>query len=105
MVDSPTGRSDFFLVHGCMASNFLQLNFSSVYSSASWRTDDIVFAKLNKSPLSNNPPPSPNGFEINKWGLNRRFSVLSLVQDTYKQDKRFYRLLLKLTGMLIAQTR
>ena len=94
-----------FLAHGCITFNFLYLSFSTLYSSALWRTDTIIFAKLNKSPLSNNPPPpSPSGFEINKWGLNRKFTVLSLIQDTYKQDKSCYRLLLKLTGTLIAQT-
>ena len=59
MVYSPTGRSDFFVVHG----------FTTVYSSGLRKTDTIVFAKLNKPtpalprPL---PPPRSNRFEINK---------------------------------------
>ena len=60
MVYSPTGRSDFFVVHG----------FTTVYSSGLWRTDTIVFAKLNKPTPALPPPPSPlprsNRFEINK---------------------------------------
>ena len=58
MVYSPTGRSDFFLVHG----------FTIVYSSALWRTDTIVFAKLNKptaAAAAAAPTPS-NRIEINK---------------------------------------
>ena len=35
-----------------MTSNFTLLRFSTLYSSPLWRTDTIVFAKLNK------PPPS-----------------------------------------------
>ena len=48
MVYSPTGSSDLFLILGCMTSNFLYLSFSTFYSSALWRTDTTVFAKLNK---------------------------------------------------------
>ena len=74
MVYLPTGSSDLFLNLGCMASNFL---FSTFYSSALWRTETTVFAKLNKPP----PPaaavpsqisplsllsPSLNVFEIDK---------------------------------------
>ena len=68
---SPTGSSDLFLILVCMTSNFMLLRFSTLYSSPLWRTDTIVFAKLNKRPppLSNSPSsllstPS-NMFEIN----------------------------------------
>ena len=51
-------------------------------SSSLWRTNTIVFAKLNKSLVSIKPnPPTPstplNAFEINKLlgGLNRGFTV------------------------------
>ena len=49
----PAESSDLFLIIGCMTSNLLYLSFSTLYSSSSWRTDTIVFAKLNKRP----PPP------------------------------------------------
>ena len=48
MVYSPTGSSDLFLILDCMASNFLCLSFNTLCSSSLWRTDTIVFAKLNK---------------------------------------------------------
>ena len=50
----PAESSDLFLIIGCMTSNLLYLSFSTFYSSSSWRTDTIVFAKLNKRPR---PPP------------------------------------------------
>ena len=58
MVDSSTGSSDLYLIRGCMTStsNLLYLNFSTLYHSSLWRTDTIVFAKLNKPSLSNKPP-------------------------------------------------
>ena len=40
-----------------MISNFLYLSFSTLYSSSLWRTDTVVFAKWNKLPLLNKPPP------------------------------------------------
>ena len=90
MVYSPTGRSDFFLVHG----------FTTVYSSALGRTDTIVFAKLNKPTPA---PPASNRIEINK-ALGSLIEDLQYSPSFRIQDKRFYRLLLKLTGTLIAQT-
>ena len=48
----PAESSDLFLIIGCMTSNFLYLSFSTLYSSSAWRTDTIVFAKLNKRPPS-----------------------------------------------------
>ena len=66
MVFSPTGSLDVFLILGCMTSNLLYLSFSSFYSSSLWRTDTIVFAKLNKLPLSRKHPP--NVFEMNNPG-------------------------------------
>ena len=83
MVYSPTGSSDLLLIPSCMTSNFLYLNFSILHSSSLWRTDTIVFAKLNTLPLSNNPPvsikpppPPLNVFETNKpSGGLRGFTV------------------------------
>ena len=40
-----------------MISNFLYFSFSTLYSSSLWRTDTVVFAKWNKLPLLNKPPP------------------------------------------------
>ena len=48
-----------------MTSNVLYLSFSTLYSSSLWRTDSIVFSRLNKPPVSFKTPLS-NGFEINK---------------------------------------
>ena len=45
-----------------MTSNFLYLSFSTLYSSSLWRTDTIVFAKLNTPPVPRKP--TPNVFEI-----------------------------------------
>ena len=44
-----------------MISNFLYLSFSTFYSSSLWRTDTIVFAKLNKPHVSIKPPVSGEG--------------------------------------------
>ena len=56
MVYSHAGSSDLFLsILGCMTSNFLYLSFSTWHSGSLWRTDTIVFAKLNK------PPPGGGG--------------------------------------------
>ena len=41
-----------------MISNFLYFSFSTLYSSSLWRTDTVVFAKWNKLPLLNKPPPA-----------------------------------------------
>ena len=59
MVYSPTGSLDLFLIFGCMASNFLYLSFSTLFSSSLWRTDTIVFGELNKPPISIEPPIPP----------------------------------------------
>ena len=64
MVSSPVGSSDLSLILGCMTSNFLYLSFSTLCSSFLWRTDTIVHAKLNNSPLSKKLPL--NVFEIKK---------------------------------------
>ena len=62
-VYSPSGSSNLFLNIGSMNSNFctysckLSLSFSTLHSSSLWRTDTIVFAKLNNSPVSIKPPP------------------------------------------------
>ena len=61
MVYSPTGSSDLFLNLGCMTLNFLHLSLSTFYSSSLWRTDTIVFAKLNKPHVSIKPPVSGEG--------------------------------------------
>ena len=74
MVNSPAGSSDLFLIPSCTTSFFLYLSFSTLYSSSLWRTDTIVFAKLNKRPLS--IKPSSNAFEINN--LLQVFLTLSL---------------------------
>ena len=83
-VYSPTGSSDLFMILGCMTSNFLYLSFSTLYSSSLWRTDTILWAKLNNPhPLKQLPPsvlsfPHPllNVCEIKKLpqGLNRGFA-------------------------------
>ena len=39
-----------FWSSGRTICNFLFLSFSTMYSSSLWRTDTIVFAKLNKPP-------------------------------------------------------
>ena len=54
---------------------FLFSSFATLYSSSLWRTDTIVFSKLNKSPSQICPPS--NGLEINKLPreVNRGFTV------------------------------
>ena len=37
-----------------------------MYSGSLWRTDAIIFSKLNKSRPLSNKPPALNGLEINK---------------------------------------
>ena len=58
-----------------MTSNFLNLNFSTLYSSSLWRTDTILWVKLNKprslkypplTVLTPPPPPRLNVFERKK---------------------------------------
>ena len=63
MVYSPTEGWDLFLILCCMTSYLLYLSFSTLFFSSSWRTDTIVFAKLNWPPSQISPPPS-NVFEI-----------------------------------------
>ena len=65
MVYSPTESSDLFLILGCMTSNVLVLKLFQFYYSSLWRTDTIVFAKLDKPPRSLLSLPS-DAFEINK---------------------------------------
>ena len=68
-------------------------SFSTLYSSSLWRTDTIVFAELNKHPLSNKPPslvstpPPPQTSLCLKYispprGLNRGSTVSFLRQNT-----------------------
>ena len=62
--------------HGCVTYKFsyMYLWFSTLYSSSFGRTETVVFAKKNKTPISNMPrvylalPPLPpsNVMEINK---------------------------------------
>ena len=55
MVYSPAGSSDLYLILGCIISNFLyELLISTLYFGSSWRSDTIVFARLN------NPLPRLN---------------------------------------------
>ena len=84
MVYSPTESSDLFLILGCMTSDFLSLSFSTLFFSSLWTTNTIIFAKLNKSPLSNKPPrlyrektpPPPPSFP---WELYKEYSPVVLV--------------------------
>ena len=64
MVYSPTGSFDLLLTLGCMTSNFLYLSFFTLYYSALWTTDTIVFTEIIKPPVSIMPPS--NVFEIHK---------------------------------------
>ena len=52
MVYLPTGDLDLLLILGCMNSNFLVLELFFLYCSSLWRTETIVFAKLNKPQVS-----------------------------------------------------
>ena len=56
---STTGSSDLLLILGCMTSNFSYLRFSTLHSSSFGRTDNMVFAELNKPPPSQISLPSP----------------------------------------------
>ena len=53
-----------------MTLNFLYLSLSTFYSSSLWRTDTIVFAKLNKPHVSIKPPVERGS------ALYRGFSVI-----------------------------
>ena len=55
MVYSHVGRSDLFLILGCMNSNGFYLSFSSLHSTSLFRADTTIFAKLNNPSLSNIP--------------------------------------------------
>ena len=74
MVYSPTGSLDLLLILGFMTSNFSYLWFSTLHSSSFGVTETIVFAKQNKTCISNMPPglffptpsPPPIVIEINK---------------------------------------
>ena len=79
MVSSPTGSSDLFLFLACMTSDFLFLSFSTLYFSSLWTTNTTIFAKLNKSPLSNNPPVSTMKKINPPWGLYKEYSPVVLV--------------------------
>ena len=62
--------------HGCVTPKFsyMYLWFSTLYSSSFGRTETVVFAKKDKTPISNMPPglfspaplPPSNVIEINK---------------------------------------
>ena len=80
MVYLRTGSSDFIVIFGGMIYNLVFELFQIVlYRSSLWRTDTIIFSKLNKPPFPIKPPPPLNGFEINKpppgRGVNRGFTV------------------------------
>ena len=63
-----------------MTSNFLYLSCFTLHYSSLWRSDTIVFAKLNKPPIYIKPSPS-NVFKISTptlgggGGLNRGLTV------------------------------
>jgi len=81
MVYLATGSSDLILILGCMTSNLLALElFHILYSSSLWRTDTIIFSKLNKPTVSIKPPSPPpsNELEIKQASgrLKRGFTVL-----------------------------
>ena len=48
MVYLPTGSSDLILIPGCMTSNLLVLELFLFVLWLFWRTDTIIFSKLNK---------------------------------------------------------
>ena len=64
MVYLPTGSSDLILIPGCMTSNLLVLELFLFVLWLFWRTDTIIFSKLNK------PRPGGGG-----GGVNRGFMV------------------------------
>ena len=80
MFHSPIGSSYLFFILSCMTSNFLHLSLFTLYSSSLWRTDTIVFVKLNKPSISNKPPPllSPSPFKCvwNKKALSPRGGLI-----------------------------
>ena len=84
MVHSPTGSSHLFMI----------LGFSTMYSSSLWRTDTIVFAKLNKLP----PPPrvclkqiSPPGGLIEDFNKRNCLPVNELnINGVTKKNLRFW---------------
>ena len=65
MVYLPTGSSDLILIPGCMTSNLLVLELFLFVLWLFWRTDTIIFSKLNK--------PRPGGW--GGGGVNRGFMV------------------------------
>ena len=65
MVYLPTGSSDLILIPGCMTSNLLVLELFLFVLWLFWRTDTIIFSKLNK------PRPGGGG----GGGVNRGFMV------------------------------
>ena len=79
--DSCARSSNLLFIFGYMTTNFMCLLFSTFRSISLWGIDTIIFAKLDKHPLSMKhlPPPSSNVLEINKppppGGLNRGFMV------------------------------
>ena len=85
MVHSPTGSSHLFMI----------LGFSTMYSSSLWRTDTIVFAKLNKLPP---PPPqvclkqiSPPGGSIEDFNKQNCLPVNELnINGVTKKNLRFW---------------
>ena len=65
MVYSTAGSSNLYLILGCIISNFLYLSFSTLYYGSSWRSDTIVFARLNT------PPPPALNREISRTSSYR----------------------------------
>ena len=52
MFYSCAGSSILLLIAGCITTNFMSLLFSTFRSSSLWGIDTIIFAKLDKHPLS-----------------------------------------------------
>ena len=69
-----------------MISNFLYLSFSTLYSSSLWRTDTVVFAKWNKLPLLNKPPPPRLYWHpLKPWGILEDSRYSSWQRSLHKQ--------------------
>lgn len=71
MFYSCAGSSILLLIAGCITTNFMSLLFSTFRSSSLWGIDTIIFAKLDKHPLSMKHPPPPPLLRRawNKWAL------------------------------------
>ena len=56
----------------------LLLRFFTLYSHSLWRSDTIVFAKWNKTPLTNKTPPPP---------LSKMFEIISLLESLIEDSQ------------------